>query len=116
MAFKLVKRDRMLVPVKGFFVNTEGGKDHFDCKLVCNRIPQSEVDSYVKRFADEPSERPSSLDFLRDNVVGWQGVQDESGVDVPFTAEALDAFLETPGMAVLAHSAYFDAVGAKAKN
>lgn len=116
MSFKLVKRDRMLVAVKGHFTTAEGGKEHFDCKLVCNRIPQSEVDSYVKGFADASADRQSSADFLRDKVTGWQGVQDESGVDVPFSEEALEEMFETPGMATLAHTAYFESLGAKAKN
>lgn len=116
MAFKLVKRDRMLVPVKGHFVDAEGGKERFDCKLVCNRIPQSEVDAYVKSFADTQVERQSAIEFMRDKVTGWQSVQDAEGVDVPFGSDALDEFLETPGVALLAHTAYFDSLGAKAKN
>lgn len=114
MTFKLVKRDRMPVEIKGHFLSMDGSKERFDCKLICNRIPQSEVDAYVKSFSD--ADRQSAVDFMRDKVTGWQGVQDDAGVDVPFSADALDEFLETPGVAVLAHSAYFDALGAKAKN
>lgn len=116
MAFKLVKRDRMSVPVKGHFLDDKGGKERFDCKLVCNRIPQSEVDTYVKSFADTQVERQSAIEFMRDKVIGWDGVQDADGAAVPFGPDALEEFLETPGVAMLAHTAYFESLGAKAKN
>lgn len=116
MAFKLIKRDRMSVPVKGHFVDGNGGKERFDCKLVCNRIPQSEVDKYVKSFADTQVDRQSATEFMRDKVTGWEGVQDADGVAVPFGPDALEEFLETPGVAMLAHTSYFESLGAKAKN
>lgn len=82
--------------------------------LVCERIEATDL---AKAMAD--GEKPAA-DFLRTVVKGWQEqniVQDdEAGQLAAFSAEAFDAMLELPGVAVAALRGYVREVQAKEKN
>jgi len=110
MAFKLIARNTVTVPVKGFFTLDDGKKELFDFKLTCRRQGADEQLAALKN--DDKSVKA----FMQDVVQGFSGVLDEDGNQVTYSEETLDALLETPGIAQLAFRAYLEEQGAKAKN
>jgi hypothetical protein len=50
-------------------------------------------------------------------LVGWSGISDDAGKEIPFSQKALDQLLEVPFLAVAVLKAYMDSLkGAKRKN
>lgn len=110
MAFKLVIRKKLRVPVKGV-LKDEAGKDvNFDFVLVCDRLNQPEIDVAVK------SKEVSPKDIVVRVTTGWEGVLTESGEIIPFDVENLDAVLDQAGMAAVCCQSYLKEVGAVVKN
>jgi len=110
MALKLVKRNKIAVTVKGTLPDEDGKPIAFDFKLHCKRLTQDEIDSALKNRKGEVK------GFIREVAQGWEGVLDEVGAPVPFSAEILDEQLNEPGMPVLIMQAYLEQVSATAKN
>jgi hypothetical protein len=49
--------------------------------------------------------------------VGWSGINDDHGKEIPFSQKALDELLEVPFLAIAVLKAYMDSIkGAKRKN
>jgi len=110
MAFKLVKRNKISVAVKGTLPDEEGKPVHFDFKLHCKRLSQDEIDSAIKSRTGEIK------GFIREVAQGWEGVLDEVGAQVPFSEEILDEMINEPGIPVMIMQAYLEQVSATAKN
>lgn len=110
MAFKLVIRKKLRVPVKGAFNGEDGKAVSFSFVLLCDRLTQTEIDEAIKN-KDE-----SVKDFIQRVVTGWEDVLDESGNPIPFDADSLDAVLDQAGMAVVCYQSYLKELGATAKN
>lgn len=110
MAFKLVKRDKLPVPVKGSIKGEDGKPVPFDFTLHCIRLSQDEINAALKD-KDE-----SVTAFVQRIATGWQGVLDEHGEPLPFTEDSLAEVLANPGMAAVCSQAYLNNVGAVAKN
>jgi hypothetical protein len=56
-------------------------------------------------------------DIARDVLVGWSGINDDHGKEIPFSQKALDELLEVPFLAIAVLKAYMDSIkGAKRKN
>jgi hypothetical protein len=110
MAFKLVVRKKLRVPVKGTLKDELGKPVPFDFVLTCDRLTQSEIDDAIKN-KDE-----SVKDFIQRVTNDWDGVQDESGQPMPFNADSLAAVLETAGLPVVCYQTYIKEVGAVVKN
>ncbi len=110
MAFKLVKRNKLRVPVKGSIPDEGGAQVKFDFTLLCKRLVQSEIDVVL---ADKEA---LTHDFLHQVTEGWEGVFSETGDVLEFSAEALDLVLEQPAMRSICFGAYLKEVGAVAKN
>lgn len=79
-------------------------------------------ESFVGEFLRTPEAQREELlalpnvDLVRRVLVGW-AMRDESGADVPFTLENLDAFCQLTGAVRETVLAYWQHnVGAKAKN
>ncbi len=59
----------------------------------------------------------SDEDFLREVLVGWSGVQDVDGADLPFSDDARDKLIAIPYVRAALIEAYFDFVaGGRRKN
>ena len=81
--------------------------------------------TFTAEFALLPDERSRALrngeisddDFLREVLVGWSGVADADGADLPFSDEARDRLIAIPYVRVALIEAYFDFVaGGRRKN
>lgn len=108
--FKLEKERTFTWPVK-IKVPTDGGvfaDAGFDCKF--KLVSQDEIDDFV---AGKVSER----DFLKANIVGWTGVQDDQDRELPFSEAARDSMIGIPYVRVALMGAYLEAMsGARRKN
>lgn len=96
---------------------TDGGKTFkqtFDG--IFKRLPQSRIVEIV----DELSKEKSALqytDVAREVLVGWSGVNDNSGEPVPFSQSALEKMLEIATVPSTVVNTFFAShSGAKRKN
>jgi hypothetical protein len=110
MALKLVKRNKLRVPVKGTIAGEDGKPVSFSFVLLCTRLTQTEIDDAIKN-KDE-----SVKDFVERVVTGWEDVLDESGAPMPFNDDNLAAVLDQAGMPVVCYQLYLKEVGAVVKN
>ena len=110
MAFKLVKRNKLRVQVKGTFKDEEGKPVNFDFTLLCRRLSQAEIETAIKN-SDEPVK-----EFVQRVTEDWEGVLGEDGQPLSFEASNLDAVLDQAGMAVVCYQSYLKEVGAVVKN
>lgn len=110
MAFKLVKRNKLRVPVKGTLKDEDGKPVNFDFILLCDRLDQPEIEAAIKN-SDEPVK-----EFIQRVTNGWESVLDESGQPLQFDAANLDAVLAQAGMSVVCYQSYLKEVGAVVKN
>lgn len=110
MSFKLIVRNKLRVQVKGT-INDENGKPvPFSFALLCDRLPQSQIDAALKN-KDE-----SVVDFLKPITNGWDDLLDEAGQPLPFSSDNFDAVMEQAGLPAVCFQAYLKEVGATAKN
>jgi len=110
MALKLVKRNKLLVPVIGSMKDEDGKPVSFKFTLHCTRLTQEEIDEAI---ADK---KESVAAFIRRVTTGWDAVLDEAGAALDFTGENLDAVLSEAGMPAVCFQHYMKEVGAVAKN
>jgi len=111
MAFKLIKRNRLRVPVQGTINDDDGKPVKFDFTLVCHRLNQAEIDA---ELADKKRETDA---FLERVITGWESVLHEDGSPIDFNADNLhQCLLQQAGMRAVCFGAYLSAVGAVAKN
>jgi hypothetical protein len=77
-------------------------------------MPQKWIRDIAKKIdADEVFD----VDVAREVVLGWSGITDDAGKEVPFSQKALDQVLDVPTLASAMVLAYFNSVaGVKAKN
>lgn len=109
MAFKLVKRNKLAVTVKGTLPDQKGKPEHFDFKLHCERLSQDEIDNIRQ-------ENGGVKELIRRVAEGWDAVLDEAGQPVPFSTDGLEELIDYAGMPLLVLRSYMEQVGAAAKN
>ena len=109
MAFKLEKRNKLAVKVKGTLPDDNGKPINFDFKLHCIRLSQDEID-------DVRQENGGVKALIRRVADGWDDVLDEDGQAVQFSADGLDELIDNAGMPLLVLRCYMEQVGATAKN
>jgi hypothetical protein len=111
MAFKLMMRNSVVVPLKGELKDDNGKPERFEFALVCRRMGADELRETLK-----DGQRTMKAVML-DVTEGWRNVLDADGqTPVPFATEPLDQLLDTPGLAQLAFEAYLKEQAAHAKN
>jgi hypothetical protein len=110
MAFKLVKRNKLRVPVKGTIAGEDGKPVNFSFVLLCDRLSQTEIDEAIKN-KDE-----TVKDFVQRVTNGWEDVLDANGDSIPFDEDNLAAVLDQAGLPAVCYHAYLKEVGATAKN
>ena len=114
MPFILKRDDRFSWPVS-FDVPIDGGKfkrETFDAEF--RRLSQSRLGEITKQVR---TEEVSDLDIAREVLVGWSGIKDDDGEDVPFSESAREQLLDVPMLATAIVAKYFESLqGAKAKN
>jgi hypothetical protein len=89
----------------------DGGKfekQTFDAEF--KRLTQSQIKAHLEANA-------SDFDFGKDVLVGWKGVTDDSGAEVPFSESSRDQLLEIPAVSSAVTVAFYESIaGAKRKN
>lgn len=87
-------------------------KETFDAEF--KDLPQSRIKEIQKLIANE---QIADIEFCKEVLIGWKGVNDGSGQDVPFSESARDGLLDISLVAGSIVRAYFASLsGAKAKN
>jgi hypothetical protein len=114
MAFVLKQSDSYSWPVT-FNLPVDGGRHErqtFDGEF--KRIPQSRITEIGGQIK---AEEITDADLAAEVLVGWSGVTDNSGAQVPFSQHALEQLLDVPMLAAAITLAYFESLqGAKRKN
>lgn len=125
MAFVLKQSDSYRWPVS-FKLPIDGGKrekQSFEAEF--KRLPQSrimEIQAQAQRLIKaaedgEQIEGISDLSVADEVLVGWSGIVDEDGEEVPFSKTNKAALLEVPMLAASLIQAYFESlVEEKRKN
>lgn len=114
MAFVLKQSDSYSWPIT-FDLPVDGGRhqrETFDGQF--KRLPQSRILAIGKEI--EAGDL-TDVELACEVLVGWAGVTDDAGKEVPFSQKALQQLLDVPMLATAIVSAYFDSLkGAKRKN
>jgi hypothetical protein len=119
MAFVLKQSDTYTWPV-AFDVPVDGGRHErqtFDGEF--KRLPQSKVGPMVAELQrlEDLGDLDRITEIAGEVLVGWSGVNDDAGKEIPFSQKALEQLLEVPFLAVAVIKAYMDSLkGAKRKN
>jgi hypothetical protein len=119
MSFVLKQSDTYSWPVS-FDIPVDGGRHErqtFDGEF--KRLPQSRVAPMVAELdrLDAAGDLDRLTEMAGEVLVGWSGITDDTGKDVPFSQKALEQLLEVPMLAVAILRSYFDSLkGAKRKN
>jgi len=110
MTIRITVSDRALFRVRCTVTTDTGAAEQFEFKALGKRLKPAALSAML-------TEGRKTDDFLPDVIVGWQGVVDGEGNDVPFSAEALKQLLENiPGLDQIIASAYVAETRAKEKN
>ena len=114
MAFVLKQSDTYSWPV-AFDIPVDGGRmqrQTFDGEF--RRLSQSRI---TEIGAQIKTEEITDADLAAEVLVGWSGVTDGDGKEVPFSQKALEQLLDVPMLASAITVAYFESLqGAKRKN
>jgi hypothetical protein len=114
MAFVLKQTDSFSWPVS-IELPVDGGrheKQTFDVQF--KRMPQKWIRDIAKKI---DADQVIDVDVAREVVVGWSGITDDAGKEVPFSQKALEQLLDVPTLAGSVVMEFFKATaGVKAKN
>ena len=126
MAFVLKQSSSYLWPVS-FDVPVDGGrheKNTFDAEL--KRLPQSRIveiqEAVQKRLSaiqrgEEADGMITDHEIAVEILIGWTGITDDTGEQVPFSEKAKAELLDVPTVTAAVVTAYFGSLrGAKRKN
>ena len=112
MSFVLKQSDTYSWPVS-FDIPVDGGRHErqtFDGEF--KRLPQSRVAPMVAELdrLDAAGDLDRLTEMAGEVLVGWSGITDDTGKDVPFSQKALEQLLEVPMLAVAILLSYFDSL------
>lgn len=126
MAFVLKQSDTYSWPVT-FDIPVDGGRHErqtFDAEL--KRLPQSRIieiqDAVQKRLTaiqrDEDTDGMiTDQEIACEILVGWSGILDDKGEEIPFTEKAKAQLMDVPTVTASIVTSYFNSLqGAKRKN
>lgn len=119
MSFVLKQSDAYSWPVS-FDVPTDGGRHErqtFDGEF--KRLPQSRVGPMVAELQqiEDLTDLERITEIAKEILIGWSGIVDNEGKEIPYSEKALVQLLEVPLLAVSIIKSYMDSIkGAKRKN
>lgn len=103
----------LLIPVDG----GRREKHSFDAEF--KRLPQSRIDEIIKLARAIDSGKSDDSEDLtavpREVLIGWSGITDDNGKDVPFSESALNQLLEIPTVAGQIVQAWFESMAVAKK-
>lgn len=103
MAFVLSQSPSYTWPVEIQIANDGGQHEKFTFDAEFKRLPSERVKEVL--YPSEGTKSPSDEEFCREIVLGWSGIKDDKGADVPFSQDALEKLLKihpAPAMIVKA--------------
>ena len=116
MAFVLSKSATYTWPVRTSLA-TDGGKttvETFDAEF--KRLPQSRINELLQEIRAQERGRGDQDDLIQDTdvvkelLVGWAGVSDDAGKDVPFSVASLEQLIDIPTVASQIVKAWFESL------
>ena len=114
MAFVLKQSDTYSWPIT-FDLPVDGGRHQrqsFDGEFM--RLPQSRIRE-IGQLIESGDITDAAI--ASEVLVGWSGVTDDQGEDIPFSKKTLEQILDVPMLATSVVTAYFGSLqGAKRKN
>jgi hypothetical protein len=126
MAFVLKQKDSYTWPVP-LLLPGDGGrreKSTFDAEF--KRLPQSRLSEIGKavraselalKKGEEPENEIDAHALAREMLIGWSGITDDNGKEVPFSESALAQLLDMPSVAAQIVRAFYESYeDAKRKN
>lgn len=111
--FKLDLSDSYTWPVTVEVVDAgKSAKHTFDAQF--RRLKQSQIDELIAAVRDG---HKSDADLVAEVLVGWAGVKDAAGEDIPFTESSRDRVMDVYPVRPAVLAAWFESLaGAKRKN
>jgi len=107
----------LIIPVDG------GRREKYTFDGEFRRLPQTRINEIIKvarameRNRGNDDEMLEDQDAAREILMGWSGVVDDDGKDIPFSESALGQMLEIPTVAGQIVKAWFESLDtAKRKN
>ena len=112
--FKIAKDHSFTWPVDVYMPVDGGRTDHK--KFVARFRPASVSRSaeVLAAVREASLERLDELDLLKEVLIGWEGVADEDGAEIPFSAEARDTLIDIVYVRAGLLDAYVKATAGKA--
>jgi hypothetical protein len=107
MSFVLKQKDSYVWPVN-LLLPGDGGrreKSTFDAEF--KRLPQSRLNELAKMAKAEDDDL-TPQDIAREILIGWSGIVDDAGKEVPFSTSALDQLLDVPSVAGQIVTAFYE--------
>jgi hypothetical protein len=122
MAFVLKQKDSYTWPVPLLLPGDNGRREKSTFDAEYRRLPQSRLNEIgrIARAVEKGEAADDELDaqtLAREILIGWTGVVDDSGKEVPFSESALGQLLEIPSVATQIVRAFYESYeDAKRKN
>jgi len=112
--FRIKASDSYLWPVKGRRPLDGGKFEQFSFDMAFRRINETELAALVARTREGDLR---DAEFVREIAVGFSGVQDAEGNEVPFSQQGLALLLNESGVPAACVTAFFESLpGARQKN
>ena len=112
--FIMKKPGPYLWPVAFTLAGDNGAMQEFTFTAQFRQLPQREIDALFEKLKETPPQI-SDTDIVKQVLIGWRDVQDESGQPVPFNNDSLDTLLDYPRARAGIARAYFESVVGKAE-
>ena len=114
MAFVLKQSETYSWPVT-VEIPIDGGRfdrQTFDAEF--KRLPQARNNAII---AAAKAETTTDLEVAEEVLVGWKGISDDDGKDIPYSETAKAQLLDVPGVSAALVEGYINSLlGAKRKN
>ena len=114
MAFVIKQSETYIWPVT-VEIPIDGGRfdrQTFDAEF--KRLPQTRNNAIIQAAREEAT---TDLEVANEVLVGWKGINDDAGDEVPFSETAKQQLLDVPGVCAAIVEGYINSlVGAKRKN
>lgn len=108
MAFTIKKRESYRWTVEHVIEKRQGKNEVMSFDAEFKALPQSRIEKLLEQARDL---KIDDLDFMGEVLIGWHGLDDESGNAYAFTRANLEHLLDTyPGIAASFSRAWTDSV------
>lgn len=110
--FKIGLSDRFTYPVNVEVVGDGGKRSTYTFDAVFKRLSRDEIIEVTTRARDGESD---DLALVRDVLLGWKGIQDDDGAELPFSEENRERVLSAWPVLPSVVAAFIEATSPKGK-